>query len=79
MAVWVGFWGSENQLYAQKTKVLESNPKKKPDWVNGLTKDFVIVVASSTTLEDAQVKALTKVKRTNCQLGGRKHPNQQRV
>lgn len=62
MAVWVGFWGSENQLYAQKTKVLESNPKKKPDWVNGLTKDFVIVVASSTTLEDAQVKALTKVK-----------------
>lgn len=47
---------------AQRVKVLEAHPKKKPSWVNSLEKDYIIVVASSNTLEDAQIKALNKVK-----------------
>jgi hypothetical protein len=58
----LALFAMESPVLGQKTKVLESNPKKKPDWVNSLVKDYVIVVASSTTLEDAQEKALTKVK-----------------
>ena len=61
LALLVGF-GMVNQTYAQKTKVLEHQPKKKPAWVNTLVKDYIIVVASSNTLEDAQEKALIKVK-----------------
>ena len=57
----LGF-GLMNQAYAQKAKVLEHQPKKKPAWVNTLVKDYIIVVASSNTLEDAQEKALIKVK-----------------
>jgi len=51
-----------NIANAQKAKVLESQPKKKPAWVNSLVKDYIITMASSTTLEDAQEKALIKVK-----------------
>lgn len=47
---------------AQKVKVVEESQRKKPDWVNGLVKDYIIVVASSPTLDDAQQKALAKVK-----------------
>ena len=61
LALLVGF-GMVNQTYAQKAKVLEHQPKKKPAWVNTLVKDYIIVVASSNTLEDAQEKALIKVK-----------------
>lgn len=61
LALLVGF-GVVNQTYAQKAKVLERQPKKKPAWVNTLVKDYIIVVASSNTLEDAQEKALIKVK-----------------
>jgi hypothetical protein len=57
----LGF-GLMNQTYAQKAKVLEHQPKKKPAWVNSLVKDYIIVVASSNTLEDAQERALLKVK-----------------
>lgn len=57
----LGF-GLVSQTYAQKAKVLEHQPKKKPAWVNSLVKDYIIVVASSSTLEDAQERAILKVK-----------------
>ncbi|MBI9069714.1 MAG: hypothetical protein JEZ09_20625 [Salinivirgaceae bacterium] len=54
---------STNNAQAQKKpRIIEESSKKKPEWVNGLVKDFVIVVASSPTLDDAQQKALAKVK-----------------
>jgi hypothetical protein len=56
------FLGISQHSVAQKVKVLESSQKKKPDWVNGLQKGYIIVVASSKTLDDAQHKALDKVK-----------------
>ncbi len=43
-------------------KVLEQQPKKKPAWVNSVVKNYIIATASSTTLEDAQEKAMIKVK-----------------
>lgn len=55
-------FGFVDQTYAQKAKVLEQQPKKKPAWVNSTAKDYIIAVASSSTLEDAQEKALIKVK-----------------
>lgn len=55
-------FGFVSQTYAQKAKVLDHQPKKKPAWVNTLVKDYIIVVASSNTLEDAQERALLKVK-----------------
>ncbi len=55
-------FGFVGQTYAQKSKVLEQQPKKKPAWVNSTAKDYIIAVASSSTLEDAQEKALIKVK-----------------
>ncbi len=61
LALLVGF-GFVNQTYAQKAKVLEHQPKKKPAWVNSLVKDYIIVVASGSTLEDAQERAILKVK-----------------
>jgi hypothetical protein len=48
------------QSHAQK--VLESSEKRAPEWVNGLVKEYIIVTASSPTLDDAQQKALAKVK-----------------
>ena len=51
-----------NQAYAQKTKVLEHQPKKKPAWVNTLVKDYVITVGTGSSLDEAQEKALLKVK-----------------
>lgn len=57
----LGF-GLVSQTYAQKAKVLEHQPKKKPAWVNSLVKDYIIVVASGSTLEDAQERAILKVK-----------------
>ena len=46
----------------QAQKVVEESSKKKPSWVNSLVKEYVIVTASSPTLDDAQQKALAKVK-----------------
>jgi hypothetical protein len=51
-----------NECQAQKRKVKESSERKQPAWVNGLEKGYVIAVASSTGLEDAQQKCLAKVK-----------------
>jgi hypothetical protein len=51
-----------HQGFTQKRKVKESSEKKQPDWVNSLVKDFIIVTATSSTLEDAQQKSLAKVK-----------------
>ncbi|HAZ01317.1 MAG: hypothetical protein A2W95_14070 [Bacteroidetes bacterium GWA2_40_14] len=50
------------QSFSQKRKVKESSEKKQPEWVNGLVKDYIIVVSSGQTLEDAQQKCLAKVK-----------------
>ena len=55
-------FGFVSQAYAQKTKVLEHQPKKKPAWVNTLVKDYVIVVGTGNSLDEAQEKALLKVK-----------------
>ena len=55
-------FGFVGQSYAQKTKVLEHQPKKKPAWVNTLVKDYVIVVGTGNSLDEAQEKALIKVK-----------------
>lgn len=49
-------------LQAQKVKVLEKSEKKKPVWVNNMEPGFVIVTASSNSIEDAQQKTLAKVK-----------------
>ena len=51
-----------SQCFSQKRKVKESSEKKQPDWVNGLVKDFIIVTASSPTLDEAQQKCLERVK-----------------
>jgi hypothetical protein len=56
------FMATPIQGFSQKRKVKESSEKKQPEWVNGLVKDFIIVTASSPTLEEAQQKALDKVK-----------------
>ena len=34
------------QSFSQKRKVKESSEKKQPEWVNGLVKDYIIVVSS---------------------------------
>lgn len=47
---------------AQKSKVIDSSSKKQPGWVNNMEPGYVIVTASSNSLEDAQQKTLTKVK-----------------
>jgi len=49
-------------IQAQKTKTLSSSSKKKPDWCGGVANGFVITIASSDSQEDAQQKALAKVK-----------------
>jgi hypothetical protein len=43
-------------------RVVESSAKRVPSWVNGLEKDFIIVVGSSASIQDAQQNALTMVK-----------------
>lgn len=58
----IGFFCSVQPIKAQKEIVDETSTKKKPSWVNGLEKGYIIVVASSPTLDDAQQKALAKVK-----------------
>lgn len=58
----LSFIGFIQPIKAQKTKVVDESSKKKPKWVNGLEKGYIIVVASSPTLDDAQQKALAKVK-----------------
>ncbi len=47
--------------FGQKTKVLDKN-KKRPDWVNGIVKDYIIAVGSGENIEAAQDKALLRVK-----------------
>ena len=46
----------------QKTKTLDSDKKKKPDWINTIKKDYIIVVGSGATLDAAQQNALMKIK-----------------
>jgi hypothetical protein len=43
-------------------KVTESSSKRVPSWVNGLEKDYIIVVGSSSSIQDAQQNALNMVK-----------------
>ncbi len=47
--------------FAQKTKVLDKS-KKRPEWVNGIVKDYIIAVGSGNSIETARDKALLKVK-----------------
>jgi hypothetical protein len=58
----ISFISFNQEIKAQKTKVVDASIKKKPKWVNGLEQGFIIVTASSSTLDDAQQKALAKVK-----------------
>ncbi len=60
IAILIGFISFIQPTQAQK--VVEESSKKKPSWVNSLVKEYIIVVASSPTLDDAQQKALAKVK-----------------
>lgn len=43
-------------------KVVEKSSKRQPSWVNGIEKDYVIVVGTGETIQDAQQNALTVVK-----------------
>ncbi len=43
-------------------KPSETSSKKQPSWVNGLEKDFIIVVGSASNIQDAQQNALNMVK-----------------
>lgn len=43
-------------------KVIETSSKKQPSWINGLVKDYIIVVGSSPNIQDAQQNALNMVK-----------------
>lgn len=45
-----------------QVKVVERSSKKVPKWLNGLEKDYIIVVGSSANIQDAQQNALNLVK-----------------
>ncbi|WP_462281762.1 hypothetical protein [Salinivirga cyanobacteriivorans] len=48
---------------AQKgKKVIESSERRAPDWVNGLEKNYIIIVGTGATLEDAKQDALLRIK-----------------
>ncbi len=54
---------SYNPTFAQKKrKVLDKSEKHAPSWVNGLEKDYIIVVGSGSDINQAQQNALNKVK-----------------
>lgn len=46
----------------QKTKTVDSDKKKKPEWINTIKKDYLIITGSGSTLDDAQQNAMLKVK-----------------
>lgn len=48
-------------VYAQ-INVVEKSQKRQPDWVNAIQKDFIIVVGTGETIQDAQQNALNVVK-----------------
>ncbi len=58
----LGLTGLILPVQAQKTKVLDKSEKKQPDWVNGLVKGYIIASGSGSTMEEAQQKALDRVK-----------------
>ncbi len=45
-----------------QVKVIESSARRIPSWVNGLEKDYIIVVGSAANIQDAQQNALNMVK-----------------
>ena len=45
-----------------QTKVVESSSKRKPAWINGLEKDYIITSGSGSTVQEAQQNALNMVK-----------------
>ncbi|HPF92716.1 MAG TPA: hypothetical protein PLV65_02190 [Tenuifilaceae bacterium] len=45
-----------------QVKVVESSARRAPGWVNGLEKDYIIVVGSAANIQDAQQNALNMVK-----------------
>ena len=45
-----------------QTKVVESSSKRKPGWINGLEKDYIITSGSGSTVQEAQQNALNMVK-----------------
>lgn len=52
---------SYSASFAQ-VKVVDSSAKRPPKWVNGLEKEFIIVVGTASTIQDAQQSALNMVK-----------------
>ncbi|MGI6478312.1 MAG: hypothetical protein ACOX0M_02595 [Salinivirgaceae bacterium] len=46
----------------QKVKTIDKDKRKKPNWINSIKKDYVIVTGSGATLEASQENALLKVK-----------------
>ncbi|HPW66714.1 MAG TPA: hypothetical protein PLS84_06475 [Salinivirgaceae bacterium] len=46
----------------QKVKTIDKDKRKKPDWINSIKKDYIIVTGSGATLEASQENALLKVK-----------------
>jgi hypothetical protein len=45
-----------------QTRVVESSSKRKPGWLNGLEKDYIITVGNGSTVQEAQLNALNMVK-----------------
>lgn len=62
MSLFAAFVLGFTSVNAQKVKVVDQSAKKQPAWVNGLEKGYVISMASGSSLDEAQQKALTKVK-----------------
>ena len=50
-------------LQAQRgKKVIESSERRAPDWVNGLEKNYIIIVGTGADLEKAKADALLRIK-----------------
>lgn len=62
LAILIVVMGFSNSIQAQKVKVIDQSAKKKPNWVGGLEKNFIITMASANSLESAQQNALNNVK-----------------
>ncbi|HDP55418.1 MAG TPA: hypothetical protein ENN24_07065 [Bacteroidetes bacterium] len=45
-----------------QVKVVESSARRAPGWINGLEKDYIIVVGTAANIQDAQQNALNMVK-----------------
>lgn len=48
--------------FNDKIKIIESDKRKKPKWINTVKKDYIIVVGSGSTVESSQENAILKVK-----------------